>query len=54
MKTIAIVGSSILFSAGTFTIGVYIGKEHVENKLGPKFADLLERIKYLENGITKS
>lgn len=48
-----IIGSAF-FSAGTFVIGYYLGKSQSEKELKPRVDDHLERIKYLENGITKN
>lgn len=52
MKTKCIIGT-VLFSAGTFVIGYYLGKSQSEKELKPRVDNHLERIKYLENGITK-
>lgn len=53
METKCIIGT-VLFSAGTFIIGYYLGKSQSEKELKPRVDDHLERIKYLENGITKN
>ena len=43
-----------IFSVCTLAIGIYAGKEYTESKLKPRIENHLERIKYLENGITKN
>ena len=53
METKCIIGT-VLFSAGTFVIGYYLGKSQSEKELKPRVDDHLERIKYLENGIIKN
>ena len=53
METKCIIGT-VLFSAGTFVIGYYLGKSQSEKELKPRVDNHLERIKYLENGITKN
>ena len=44
----------MIFSVGSLGIGYYFGVKLSENKYRPKVESLSERIKYLENGTTKS
>ena len=47
-------GACMIFSVGSLGIGYYFGMKQSENKYRPKVESLSERIKYLENGTTKS
>jgi hypothetical protein len=47
-------GACMIFSVGSLGIGYYFGMKLSENKYRPKVESLSERIKYLENGTTKS
>ena len=53
MSTNNLIGVGV-FSVGTFVIGYYLGKSQSEKELKPRVDGHLERIKYLENGITKN
>ncbi len=53
-NTYGYIGGGLIFYAGSLGICWFLAKTHTENKLKPQVEDLLARITYLENGVTKT